>query len=387
MNACTSRLVRSAMCKANADSNNATQLMKRGSRFIDGEGSTKGGPRALSGPVSRLAPPELSTSPRSAPAAVRSSPFDGGNICFLRSVFSDMGLRYLLVALPLLSAVAAGQPLAKAPFEAHKDLIFADFLVNGAKLNIVVDSGSSRCVLDIEKAMELGLNIDKVALSSGPNTVGGARQVRIAEGVTFQLGEVRVTAPVTIVYSLASLAKRVGRPIHGIIGFRVLEAFVLELDYPRHEIRIHHPDAFTAPTNAHAISLRTGPGGLEMTAKIQPSTDAPPVEGAFGVDTGASGVDVVLWKPCTDRNEIAAAARTGRDVDSVAFGGERPARQGRLARLEVGGVVVIDPTARFTDVYASGDKPSALCGNLASGFFRRFNVVFDFPGNTLWLGR
>ena len=292
-----------------------------------------------------------------------------------------------MAALLPLVATAADQPLAGARFETQKELIFADFLVNGVKVNLVVDSGSSRCILDIEKAKQLGLNIDKVALTSGPHTVSGPIEVRIAEGVVYQLGDVRVTAPITVVYSLDFLTKRVGRQVDGIVGFRAFEAFVLDLDYLKHEIRVHRPDAFTEPANARAVPLEIGPSGLRVAGKIYPTLNSPAIDGEFGVDTGASGVDVVLWKPCAERKEIAAAARIDDTVDSISFGGERKAQQGRLGRLTVGEVVITDPTVRFTDVFSSGDVPSSLCGNLGSGFLGRFNAVFDFPHGKLWLAQ
>ncbi len=160
---------------------------------------------------------------------------------------------------------------------------------------------------------------------------------------------------------------------------------MLEFDYAGQEVRACRPETYVPPANARALRVEEAGGQFTVRGKILPAPGAPPVEGTFALDTGATGVDAVLWKPCAERSEIAAAARVTRTVESTSFGGDRKARMARLGGLVVGDARIQDAEVRLSDAYVSGDVPSSLCGNLGSGFFQRFQAVFDIPHARLWL--
>src|SRR5579885_2756917 len=258
-----------------------------------------------------------------------------------------MCIRYLLAAL-LATAAAAQEPLARTRFEAQKGLMFADFVVRGRTVSLAIDSGSKHCTLDLEKARELGINIDQAALSSGPHTQSGPLEVRVAENVTYELGAVRITAPITVVYSLNFLAKRIGRPVDGIVGADLFRSFVLEFDYAGQEVRACRPETYVPPANARALRVEEAGGQFTVRGKILP----------------------------------APVTRTG---ECTSCGGDRKARMGRLGGRLVGDARIQDAEVRLSDAYVSGDVPSSLCGNLGSGFFQRFKEVFDIPNARLWL--
>jgi predicted aspartyl protease len=290
----------------------------------------------------------------------------------------------LSILLALTSITAnADNPVAVARFELHKGMVFADFQVNGKTVNLAVDSGSARGSIDLEKARELGLNIDKKALASGPHTQRGPLEIRIAENLEFALGEARFSVPVVTVYSLGFLAKRLGRPIDGIVGADLFRAYVVETDYRMGELRLRNPQTYKPPAGAKIVPVDDARPGLKVRGKVFANAGAPGIEGEFQLDTGIGGDDVVLWKPCADK--IDTAGRELRTVTSTAFGGDRQSKQTNLARLEIGEASVENPLVRLSDGYVSGDRPSALCGNIGNGFLRRFNAIFDIPHGRLVL--
>lgn len=289
----------------------------------------------------------------------------------------------LLTFFPLLLA-AADSPLAATRFELHKGLVFADFTVNGKTLNMAVDTGSPRSTVDLAAAGQLGLDIAKTALSSGPHTQSGPLQVHVAENVTFGLGQASVTTPVTVVYALDFVARRIGRPMYGIVGMDVLGQFVAEIDYPRGEIRLHKPGSFHPARDARIVPINRAGDKLRVRGAITAAAGSKPIEGDFELDTGAAGVDVVLWERCAGPDVLAAASDL-HPVTSTAFGGDRKASEGHLARFTLADIVVDQPKVRITDVRVSGDAPSDLCGNVGSGLFRRFNTVFDLTNSRLIL--
>jgi hypothetical protein len=277
---------------------------------------------------------------------------------------------------------AESAPLATAPLELHGGLVYVDLAVNGKPVTLVLDSAANHPALDLRKAVELGLNVDRVALQDGPNTQD-ALQVRVAENVTYRIGEAEFTPPVTVVYSFEFLAKSTGRPFQGVMGGALFRQFVVEIDYPKHELRIHRPEAFHYSGTGKVLLVKVTPEDLAVSGSILPAVGMKPIEGSFSLDTGAAAADVVLWKTCTAGGEVEAAAKDLRQVDSVAFGGSRAAKQGRLEEFRMGPVVIENPLVRIKDV--SPSPGSRLCGNVGSGVFERFNVIFDAPHGRLIL--
>jgi hypothetical protein len=257
-----------------------------------------------------------------------------------------------------------------------------DLLANGKPVKLVLDSAANHPALDLRKAVELGLNVDKVALQDGPNTPS-AQQVRVAENVTYKIGEAEFTTPLTVVYSFEFLAKSTGRSFQGVMGGAFFRQFVVEIDYPKHELRIHRPEAFHYSGSGKVVPVRVTPEDLAVSGGILPAEGMKRIEGSFSLDTGAGGADVVLWRTCTAGREVEAAAKDLKQVDSVAFGGSRAATQGRLEEFLMSQVVIRNPLVRITDVVPS--PASRLCGNVGSGLFERFNVIFDTPRERLIL--
>lgn len=301
-----------------------------------------------------------------------------------------MGLGPLVVqsALPEEQAAAASgvaaasAPLATVPFELHGGLAYVSVLANGKPVRLVMDSAANHPVLDLQKAVEIGLNVDKVAMQDGANTPN-ALEVRVAENVTYRIGEVEFTPPLTVVYSFEFLARSTGQVFQGVMGGAFFRQFVVEMDYPRHELRVHEPDAFHYSGSGKVVPVSVSPEDLAVSGGILPAAGLRPIKGLFSLDTGAGGADVVLWKTCTASGEAQAAAKDLQQVDSVAFGGSRAATHGRLEEFLMGDVVIKNPLVRMKDVLPS--PASRLCGNVGSGVFERFNVIFDAPHGRLIL--
>ncbi len=276
------------------------------------------------------------------------------------------------------ASLAENVPLLSVPFEYYRGLVFVDVLVNGKVARLVLDSAAGHPALDLNQATSLGLDVSTEALSSGPNA-DSAQSVRAAMNVTYGIGKTQVTEPVSAVYSFEFMARAIDHPFAGVIGGRLFRQYVVALDYPRRQLRLYDPASFQPPAQAKVIPLEVTESDLTVKASITPAAGRKEVEGLFSVDTGATEADVVLWKPCTSNGALAAATKDLKESHSTSFGGTRPAQSGHLAQFRLAGVVIENPSVRFTDVYASGEPSSPHCGNIGSGLFERFNVIFDAP--------
>ncbi len=285
------------------------------------------------------------------------------------------GLHFSLAA----TAAEAGAPLAVVPFTSHSGLIFVDGLVNGKPVEFVLDSAASRAALDLEKANELGLDISREALNSGVNTAR-PQTVRIAMDVTYQIGGADVTEPVTVVYSQEFLSKRIQHPVKVIIGGSFLRKYVVEVNYPKSELRIHQAESFSYSGTGRVVSLEVTPSDLLVRGRILPAIGRKTVEGNFSLDTAATGGDLVLWNKGL---ELQKEATNLNPNVQTSFGGTKPTMEGTLEEFRTGDVSIPNPKVRFIEIK---DNPGAYAlGNIGSGFFERFKVIFDAPHGKLIL--
>jgi predicted aspartyl protease len=255
-------------------------------------------------------------------------------------------------------------------------MIFVDVKVNGGQtLKLILDSDSTRSTLDLDKARELGINVDKVALTKGTHAVT-PQEIHIAENVSYAIGAVAVDDPISVAYSLGFLSKRLGRPIDGILGNALLRKFVVEIDYAARELRIHAPEAFRAPQTAHVARAELVNDHIRVHGSIQG------VEGVFNVDTGIGGSHVVLYEKCSANPAITSALRDRSDMVATAFGGDRAEQKSTLDQLQIGGIEVPKPSVRLSAMSA------LVCGHVGNGFFEEFhNTTFDLPHGRLLLAR
>jgi hypothetical protein len=243
----------------------------------------------------------------------------------------------------------------------------------------LVDSAAGHPALDRQKALSIGLNLDKQGLQSGVHTTS-AQQVSIAENVTYQIGMAEVTEPITVVFPCESLAKKIGHPVDGIVGGAIFRQFVMSLDYPNRELNVYQPDAFHYSGIGKIVSLEATNADLLVNGRVYPAIGEKPIEGRFSLDTGATEADFVLWNA---KQEVKQAAKELQQTESTSFGGSGAAVQGNLDEFRLGDVVINHPSVRFIKVI---DTPSAYaCGNIGSNFFQRFKVIFDAPHSRLIL--
>ncbi len=122
-----------------------------------------------------------------------------------------------------------------------------------------VDTGAAISVLSEATATRLGLSIDE---DSGSVVGLGGRASFDRAVLSLQLGDA-VVRGVDVAVGIPGLGDRVAAmPLDGILGNNVWARFVVEVDYPRDELRLHRPGTFQMPRRSapmvfdggHAVS-------------------------------------------------------------------------------------------------------------------------------------
>lgn len=170
-----------------------------------------------------------------------------------------------------------------------------------------------------------------------------------------------------------------------IFGTKLLDHFVVEIDYLTPEVRLFAAGGYSAPARAVKLPLMFDGSGRPMVAArllLQPR-DAAMAD--VLLDTAVADQVLSLSKAFCDEHQIPRRvsklisppfkAESGGKIDLLAT---------RIARLSFGGVGLDNPVVMLfrTAAAAHGRLPDGLLG---SGFLHRFLLAIDVPGASLYL--
>jgi predicted aspartyl protease len=303
----------------------------------------------------------------------------------------------LFVATALAVSCATG-PQATAPadsgpirFFPRANLPLARVRVDGVDVGfMLIDTGSTTTVLDTKVADKLRLPRQGQMMVNG---IGG----RVSAGIC-QISELWVGGrslgprPATVL-DLAPLAKNLGWPLAGIVGFDCLRDRVFTIDLVAGTITFPPPEA-PKPPEVAATDL---PGAA--VTELRMVGGLPAVPGWIGarrqvwlqIDTGSNGslalpLDAVRHSPDVVAGHANAA---GQDTG---VGGVGDLIQSRAGTVGVFGTQLTDvaiqvelPDGSGRLAAAAGDAGSAvLVGRMGNQVLRQFRITFDLPHHRLW---
>ena len=120
------------------------------------------------------------------------------------------------------SVIAWSQkPISVIPFEQYGDHMFIKVQVNGSpELDYIFDTGDGLAILDLQKAIDLGISEGEgEMITSAEGSVSG-RRVKHNE---FMIGEAPIHNVQLHETDLTHLEMSIGKEIDGIIGYRKLQ--------------------------------------------------------------------------------------------------------------------------------------------------------------------
>ena len=277
----------------------------------------------------------------------------------------------------------AGRDTVSVPFQNWGEHIVIPVSVNGRPpLQMVFDTGMpSPGVL-----LYAGALVDSLRLQFGDMQVriggaggGGAREARLASGVTLGVGGLEGGGSIAVVMpptpQMASLHD-------GIIGASLFQHLVVSLDHDRTVMTLTRRAAFTPPRGASEVKLSLeGRHAYVPVGLVGPNGGSTPLE--LILDLGATHT-LSLSRRTHDAIVLpqgARATRVGRGMSGAMTG-----HVGRIAGIELGGFRFQGVVAMFPDT--AFENPRGLDqrnGNLGGGLLSRFNLVLDYGGSRMFL--
>jgi predicted aspartyl protease len=287
---------------------------------------------------------------------------------------SQRALGALMVFVGVCVACAqSNQPLARVPVSVSRGLALIPARVNGSEpLNFLLDTGFSMTM--VRTTLSDSLQLER----AGEITVvgiAGEERVPTFDNAIFDIGGARY-APRRVGGMAATRRKR-----DGIIGAGLFRQYVVDLDMPRKELRLHEPKAFVYQGKGEAIPLRFRRSSAIMELVIETTNGSS--KGAFEIDTGCDS-GICIGHDFASRNKLLGVTETEKGT-KVGVGGDAKTQSGHLPRVQIGSLKIERPQTDFFLEGSPVDAPHA--GHIGMGVLKDFRIIFDYSRQQMILER
>lgn len=281
----------------------------------------------------------------------------------------------------VLCLVAAAEPARTIPFELYANAIWFAGRVNGSgPLHILLDTAAGGCVINRSKLDALKLPAlsewDQLNAGSGDNPTLLTR----IPSVRIEFGGIALQPVHPIAIPLDEVANSFGAPMDAIVGFELLERYVVRIDYDARTLTLYDPKEYRYDGGGAVLPLEVRANVPVVRAKIG-LPGKPAIEGEFLVDAPYPGA-VQFATPFVRRHDLRAAALVFRprllEGQGAGVGGKAVHEIGRIASIQLGPYLLKLPTAAFANAKAGAFARTDIAGILGGELLRRFRVTLDY---------
>jgi hypothetical protein len=273
-------------------------------------------------------------------------------------------------------------PPIVVPFTLRLDHIFLDAYVNGRPATLLLDTGSSACVLDPDWAAQLSLTSARTGKARGTDSVS----ISLVTIDSLRIGdEVDLKSEMVALVPLSGLSAASGVPINGTIGFPFFATYVVEVDYQARVLRLYEPETFAYVGPADRIPIDLSMRLPVLDAEVV-AGDGTPIPARLMLDLGTSGYGSILTRPFVVKNRGA--------LDAVPFierqlgtgvGGAMEGRVARLAELRVGSLRMPKPVVGMPAEAQGFFGVTWADGALGAPILRRTRVTLDYAHKQVFM--
>ena len=278
-------------------------------------------------------------------------------------------------------------PVVTIPFQEYDHLILLQVQVNEkGPFTFILDTGTKGSSIFAPLANKLKLDYHKL------NRYEESRDSLLygkAKSVSYQLNTVEFPAKHCLLYRKDDAVERaLGIPIYGVLGSDLFDAFVVDIDYDVDSIRLYDPQTYVHLGKGHPIKFSLHKRIPSLQVGVKPGAKAEPKTTNLLLQTG--------WKGTVALNERFIEKWVGFDAFSSYYfyyrmllpGHQIPMRTTIVPYLELWGAKMKD-----MPLYLSR-KHKALTpgywfinGIVGNELLRRFNLVFDYPHNVVYVSK
>ncbi len=282
---------------------------------------------------------------------------------------------------PPAAKTVSGATGARIPFRLERNKVILPVRVGSSRvLRVLLDSGMHfDGLLVYNRALGDSLGIDDfMDIRVGGAGSGDASNAVMADSIAFSIGGA-VLENQRIIVLESDLFDDF--PSDGVSGYSLFGHYAVEIDYDSLIITLHDPDSLSVDGAWESIPL-TFRGNM-----------IPWVDAAVSM-RGGDETAVSLYIDLASGEAVEMLIRDGMRYDlppgleEVYLGrglsGDVTGYRGRISSLRLGPYVLRDVVAAFADARVRSKQPGAD-GVLANNALRRFNLIFDYANERLYL--
>jgi hypothetical protein len=252
--------------------------------------------------------------------------------------------------------------------------IFIPAKVNGHDIVVLLDSGAQTSVIDKGVAQSIGLKPNGEANLQG---AGGDETAAIVDGVTVEVGDLKLSNLTVASIDLQSLAAGLGHSLPFVLGDELFRELAVDIDFANRRIAFRDPARITRPQGAAELPLVTVLGIRSIPVSVD---GAPPVQLEFDLGNNSP----LLVFPSYAKAHGLPEGRTSQKFGGGA-GGTHSQTIASLGKLELGGVAFTNVPTVFPPDTVSSANSDLISGNVGLPIFSRFHIVIDYAHDRVWM--
>ena len=268
------------------------------------------------------------------------------------------------------------------PFKLSSNLIIIPIKINDSPtLQFILDTGIKTAIItELYKDDSVSLNFfsEKPLFGLG---AGKALTSYITINNTYYLKKV-IGEYQTILYlkeDVFQLSAQLGTKVNGLIGWDIFKNFIVEINYRREYVRLHHRKKFEYPKSRKwtSLPLTFHDGKPYIKARItQFNGTEMPVK--LLIDTGAG---MPLWLSSASDEKIIVPEKHINTFIGQGLNGDVHGKLGRIKKITIGEMEIEDVITAFPDTITvatsliAGDNRN---GSIGAELLNRFHLIIDY---------
>lgn len=281
--------------------------------------------------------------------------------------------------------------LVEITFRKESNLIIIPIKVNGnGPFDFIFDTGSESGLI-LNKSIIPDYDLDQ-ARRIPVYAKGGEKltELLVANNLSVTLDGVKGTNQTMLVLDedIMDIHNVIGSNIYGVLGSELFNRFVVEIDYMKEVIKLRDPKSFKKPRNYKAVKLEVNNFRPYVTVKLgQKGTKK--INAKLLVDSGASSA---LFLDEANNESIPLPKKTIDISLGTGIAGVVEGKIGKVHKMKIGGYRFSNITTSYPNEWSIGAKNEAILdktnirhGTLGADLLSRFDVIFDYSKNTMYL--
>lgn len=282
-------------------------------------------------------------------------------------------------------SIENGKNKISIPFKLINNLVFFPINVNGVELNFILDSGAKETILfGLDERKEIDLNQVETIRFRGLGSNDDVAGLKSEHNVLNCKGFVSSHQTLYVILDQEfNLSSQFGIPVNGTIGYDFFKDNSVEINYEKQLLYVYRNDSKKlARLKKKKVSL---PMKIEnkkpyILSQLKMNDDFSTVK--MLVDTGNSDA---LW--IFQNDTLRLPDKKIEDYLGKGFSGEIEGYRGKIDQYSIAGFDFLKPIVAFPDSASLRhiNRDSDRTGSVGAGVLKRFNVLFDYVNETIYL--